>query len=252
MAGFSDIQATYPPLDVLKPVAEGVWVVDSGPLELMRIPVPLRMTVVRLGNGDLWLHSPTRFDGELKNALEEHGRIRHLVAPSAAHWMYVAEWQRSCPDALTWAAPGLRDRGPVKKSGVRLDRDLPDVSPEEWAGEIDQVVVPGAGGFREVDFFHHPTRTLVLTDLVLNIEPEKLPPLARPLARIIGVTAPEGRAPIYLRGIVLMKRQQAAAAARRMVELSPERVIFSHGRWFERDGAAALRRSLDWLLPKGG
>jgi hypothetical protein len=33
-----------------------------------------------------------------------------------------------------------------------------------------------------------------------------------------------------------------------MLAWSPERVIFSHGRWFDRDGAAALRRAFAWLL----
>ena len=28
----------------------------------------------------------------------------------------------------------------------------------------------------------------------------------------------------------------------------PERVVFSHGRWFDRDGAAALERAFRWLL----
>ena len=39
-----------------------------------------------------------------------------------------------------------------------------------------------------------------------------------------------------------------AATASRLVNWGPERVIFSHGRWFERDGVAALRRSLNWLI----
>ena len=34
----------------------------------------------------------------------------------------------------------------------------------------------------------------------------------------------------------------------RLVALDPERVIFAHGRWFERNGAAQLRRSFGWLL----
>jgi hypothetical protein len=108
--------------------------------------------------------------------------------------------------------------------------------------------VPGAG-FREIDFFHAPSRTLVLTDLIVNVEAEKLPVVVRPMARLAGVVAPDGKAPIYLRALVKAKRAAAAQAARRMVDWGPERVIFSHGRWFERDGTAALRRSLTWLLP---
>jgi hypothetical protein len=54
----------YLPLDELKPVAEDVWIVDgpeirfgAGPL---KFPFPTRMTVVRLPDNVLWLHSPTR------------------------------------------------------------------------------------------------------------------------------------------------------------------------------------------------
>lgn len=239
--------ATYPPLDVLKPVAEGVWIVDSGPLRVLGMPLPVRMTVIRLGSGDLWLHSPTRYDGDLRAELERHGRIRHLVASNQAHWMFVQDWQRHCPDAVTWAAPGLRDRAAVKKSGVRLDRDLDETPPPDWSADMDQIIVPGAG-FREVDFFHKASRTLVLTDLIVNMEADKMPVPMRLFSRLTGVTAPNGKAPAYLRLIIRAKRRDAAEAASRLVSWAPERIIFSHGRWFDRDAAAALRRSLAWLL----
>ena len=80
----------YPPLDVPKPVAENVWIVDSGPhraFGLLRLP--LRMTVLRLADGRLWLHSPTRWRSVLVDALEDLGRIRHLVAPNASHWTHL-------------------------------------------------------------------------------------------------------------------------------------------------------------------
>ena len=239
---------TYPPLDVLKPVAESVWIVDSGPLRMLGMPLPVRMTVIRLADGDILLHSPTRFDDGLKRDIERIGRIRHLVAPSIAHWAFLRDWQAHCPDAVTWAVPGLRDRAQVRTSGLRIDRDLGDAPPADWAGDMDQAVLRGGAGFAEVDFFHKPTRTLVLTDLVVNLEAEKLPPLLRPGAWLVGATAPNGKAPVYVRLIILLNRREAAATASRLVNWGPERVIFSHGRWFERDGTAALRRSLDWLV----
>jgi Domain of unknown function (DUF4336) len=248
MNAASGAQVTYPPLDVPKPVAENVWIVDSGPHRMLGLPMPVRMTVIRLGGGDLWLHSPTRFDEGLRRGMEGLGRIRHLVAPSIAHWSFLEEWQRNCPDAVTWAAPGLRERAPVRKSGVRLDRDLTEAPPQEWAGEIEQVIVPGGAGFHEVEFFHRPTRTLVLTDLVVNLEPEKLPAAMRAFAWLNGSVSPHGKPPIYLRLVVSAKRKEAVEAATRLVEWAPERVVFSHGKWFKRDGAAQLRRSLAWLL----
>jgi len=240
--------AAYPPLDVLKPVAEGMWIIDSGPLRIMGMPLPVRMTVIRLGNGDLWLHSPTRYNQRLHGELERHGRIRHLVASNQAHWMFVRDWQQRCPHIVTWAAPGLRERAQVKKSGLRIDRDLGEVSPPEWADEMEHAVLPGGAGFREVDFFHVPSRTLVLTDLVVNMEPEKMPAPMRLFARVTGVIAPDGKAPAYLRLIIRTKGREAVEAAARLVAFAPERVIFSHGCWFERDGTAALQRSLRWLI----
>ncbi len=244
----ADGRATYPPLDTPKPFAENVWIVDSSPLGIPGLPLPVRMTVIRLASGDVWLHSPTRFSFDLRAAIDRIGPIRHLVAPNVAHWTFLEQWQAHCPDALTWAAPGLRDRGQVRRSGVRLDTDLGDRAPEAWEGEIDQKVVPGGLGFREVACFHRPSRTLLLTDLVLNLEAAKLPPPARALMRLAGTLAPDGRAPAHLRAVVRLRRRDAALAAAQLVAWAPERVIVTHGAPIERDAAARLRHSLRWLL----
>lgn len=245
---FSDANPTYPPLDTLKPVTEGVWIIDSGPLRILGMPVPVRMTVVRLAEGGLWLHSPTRFVPALRHELERLGPVRHLVAPNVAHWSFLPDWQRAFPRALAWGPSELQRGAQLRKKNVRFDRTLENEAPPDWAGEIEQIGVAGGAGFKEIDFFHKPSRTLILTDLVLNIESEKMPPAVRPGLRLVGVAAPDGRAPVYLRATIKMKREAARKAAERMIAMGPERVIFSHGRWFETNGAAALRRSLRWLV----
>jgi len=247
MSNGADHGSTYPPLDVLKPVTDNVWIVDSGPLRALGMPLPIRMTVIRLANGDVFLHSPTRFDSRLKRQIDDLGQIGHLIAPDVGHWSFLQEWQHNCPGALTWAAPGLRQRAQVQKAALKIDRDLADEPPGEWASEIDQTIIRGAL-FSEVDFFHRPTKTLILTDLIVNIEPQKMPPLARMVAHLAGHIAPNGRTPRYLRLVIMANRREARLAASRMVAWAPERVVFSHGRWFERDGTAALRQALGWLV----
>lgn len=240
--------ATYPPLDALKPVADDLWIVDSGPLRALGIPLPVRMTVVRLSNGDVWIHSPTRFDEALCGAIETLGPIRHLVAPNVAHWTYLKAWQDRCAGATTWGAPNLSERKQVRNSGVRIDKVLADEAPGTWASDLTQVVVPGGFGFREVAFFHRPSATLLLTDLVLNLEPRKMPLLLRPFLRLAGMTAPHGMPPPYVRFVVKLRKSAAAAAAKRLIAMQPKRVVFAHGAWFERDGTAALKASLRWLV----
>jgi len=239
--------AVYPPLDVLKPVAPDLWIVDSGPLRAIGLAVPVRMTVVRLTNGELWLHSPTRYTEHLGLELGQLGSVRHLIAPNVAHWSFLKAWQARCSGAVTWAAPGLRGRRQVKNSGVVLHRDLGSSSPEAWVSDIDQVIVPGGLGLNEVAFFHRSTRTLVLTDLIENFESEKVSPLVRPLVRFAGAMAPDGKAPIHVRFAINRKREAAAEAAQRLLDWKPKRVIFAHGRWFNRDATARLRHSLRWL-----
>jgi hypothetical protein len=136
----------------------------------------------------------------------------------------------------------------VKSSGVVFQHDLGPASPSDWADDMEQQIVPGGFGVNEVAFLHRPTRTLVLTDLIENFEPEKLPGYMRPLVRLAGAMAPDGKAPAHLRFAINRKRQAAGEAARRLIDWQPERVIFAHGRWFETDGTAQLRRSFRWLL----
>jgi hypothetical protein len=145
-------QITYPPLDVPKAVTDSVWIVDSGPMRVMGvIPLPVRMTVLRLHDGSLILHSPTRFDPALRRSLQDIGRIAHVIAPNSAHWMFVKQWQEHCPEIQTWAAPGLNRRRAVRRAGVRLDHELHPDTPAPWSGEIHQIVIEGLG-FAELAF----------------------------------------------------------------------------------------------------
>jgi len=241
-------RSLYPPLDILKPVGEGVWIVDSGPHRALGLPVPVRMTVVRLQSGEVWLHSPTRYVKEVHAAIDGIGRIGHLVAPSIAHWSFLKAWQEHCPQAITWGAPNLEQRPKVKKSGILINATLGDQAPPDWAGDLDQLVIRGGFGAGELAFFHKQSRILILTDLVENFEPEKLSPSMRLLMRLAGALAPNGQAPLHYRFVLNRNRDEVARAARTLVAWAPERVIFAHGRWFERDGTARLRHSLRWLL----
>jgi hypothetical protein len=241
------LPATYDPLDTLKPLADRVWTVDSGPLHGL---MPLRMTVILLPDDSLLLHSPTRLTPKLQAELTALGPVSALVAPSPSHWMFVRDWQRAYPKAETWVAPGLAERKQVQASGLVIDHELSGTPPLAWGGAIDLVTVRGGFGFSEIALFHKPSRTLVLTDLVLNIEPERLPALMRPLARLLGITAPAGRAPTYVRALFKLGGWAARDAAARLVALRPDHLVFAHGRPFQGNTADALAQSLAWLANK--
>lgn len=239
---------TYPPLDVLKPVSDGIWIVDSGPFRVAGlIPVPLRMTVVRLQRGAMWLHSPTPWTESLQREIETLGPIRHLVVPNPFHWSFVRQWKERCPDALVAAAEGTSRRWLVRLKGPAIARTIADAALPDWAADFDQVIVRGRFLFREIAFFHRLSRTAILTDLIVNLERKKVAPWRRPGVAAVGSLGPAGQAPIYARVDYRMNRAQAAPAVARLIGMKPERVIFSHGDWFARNGAQRLAVSLSWL-----
>ena len=136
----------------------------------LRLPVTTRMTVARLADGGLWLHSPITPDPGLFEALAGLGPVRWLVAPNTVHYWWLADWAARFPQAQVHAAPGLRRWA---------RRALPDHEvmgsrpPAAWAGQIDQLVLRG-DRLTEVVFLHRASRTLVLTDLIEDLEPERI------------------------------------------------------------------------------
>src|SRR5262249_13345389 len=157
------------------------------------------MTVVRLGNGDLFLHSPIAYDAALSDELASRGGVGHLVSPNQFHYAHMGEWSRAFPDALTWASPGVRRRARARGIDVQFNRDLGSSAPEEWRDDIDQTAIPG-GIFGEIVFFHKRSKTLMLTDTILNLELDKLTQPWRFATRMTGMYYPRGQIFFSCRG----------------------------------------------------
>ena len=238
----------YEPLNKLKPVDRDIWVVDGPAIRFYGMPFSTRMTVVRLTSGAIWLHSPTHLTEKLADEVAGLGPVTHLIAPNWIHYAYIADWQARFPKARAWAAPGVRKRAAGRKSGARFGDDLASDPPLDWAVDIDQMIVDGSRFHNEAVFLHRASRTLILTDLIENFEPKKLPWWMRWFARGAKLTDPDGQMPRDMRLTFRGNEARLRAAVRRMIDWAPERVILAHGRWYAKDGVAELRRAFRWVL----
>jgi hypothetical protein len=241
----------YRPIDTLKPVAEEIWLVDGPIIGFrylgMRLPFPTRMTIVRLADGGLWVHSPTELTAALRADVEKLGPVRHLIAPNRIHYWWIGDWQRAFPDALAHAAPSVRDAAAAR--GASFDRDLSDQPTPEWAGQIDQLLVRGRY-LTEAVFFHRASRTLILTDLIESFEAGKIEkPWLRLVMRLAGCLHPDGKMPIDLRMTFLGHRPEFRKAVLTMLAWRPERVIIAHGHWYAGNAVQELKRAFRWLGP---
>jgi hypothetical protein len=199
------------------------------------------MTVVRISSGDLFLHSPIKFDQALANELQRLGRVRHLVSPNQFHYAHIGEWSKAYPDAITWASPRVRRRARARHIDVNFTRDLDAYPPEDWRRDIDQTLLPG-GYFKEFIFFHKASRTLILTDAIINIELDKMPEPWRTATKLTGMYHPRWQIFFGMRLPLFLQRRRTKAALAKVYSWHPERVLLSHGRCFESHGDEVIRR----------
>src|SRR5258706_12966354 len=88
-----------------------LWTAEQ-PLRFFGFEVGARMTVARLADGGLWVHSPIDPTGEVRAAVDALGPVRHVVAPNPWHHLFVRPWRESYPQAAAWASPRLPGERP--------------------------------------------------------------------------------------------------------------------------------------------
>jgi hypothetical protein len=217
---------------------DGIWVCDR-PFRVAGLEVGTRMTVVRLDDGSLLLHSPVALTKELHAELDALGPIRHVVAPNLHHHLYLADY-RDLEGVRIYAAPGLEK----KKRGLRFDEVLSDRAPAAWRDQIDPLCFRGAPFMGEVVFFHRRSGSLMLADLCFNFV-EHPQWLTRTWLRLMGALGRFGP-PRHVRWLLRDK-----AAARRSVETmlawDIRRVIVSHGVVLQQSARRVLRESFAFL-----
>jgi hypothetical protein len=245
-----DAEQTYPPLNTLKPICEDLWIVD-GPIIRFGMPwpkmaFPTRMTVIRVGGDDLFVHSPTPLTPELSAEIAQIGRVRWIIGPNRIHYWWIPEWRAAFADAQVYLAPLIKEQaaGHIGFDCFALNQE----SRYPWDEAI--MTLPVTGSFMtEVEFFHLPSSTLILTDFIENFEHAKLGSFVmRWLARFGGVLDPDGQMPRDMRWTFSKQKPQLKTAINKMIGWNPERIILAHGRWYEKNGAEELRRAFRWLL----
>lgn len=222
----------------MRELAEGLWVEDRR-FRVLGLEVGTRMTVVRLEDGSLFLHSPVALDAELRAELSTLGPIRHVVAPNLHHHVHLGEYTE-LPQVRLYAPSDL----PAKRSDIHFDAELTDEPPDAWRGQIDQHCFQGAPYLQEVAFFHSHSGTLMLSDLAFNfVECEHGP--TRAWLWLMGALGRFGP-PRHVRWLIRDK-----LAARRSAEMllswDIQRVVVAHGVVLQQSARRVLREAFSFL-----
>lgn len=225
----------------LHALADDLWLLEGSVVSFFGFRFPTRMAIARLASGELWLWSPVALDDEIRATVASLGEPRYAVEPNSLHHLALADWVKAWPGLRLWAPPGLAK----KRRDLRFEAELGDEAPPEWRGHIDQVRVEGSVALTELLFFHRASSTCLVGDLV-----QKHPPATgwkNWLMKADGVVGPEGSTPREWRATFL-HRARTRVAIERALAWSPKHLVIAHGVCDLDDGAAALGRSMRWLL----
>lgn len=227
----------------LRALGPELWVAER-PQRFYGIEVGTRMSVMRLADGSLLLHSPVLLDPGLRAELDALGPVRYAVAPNRVHHLYAGEVAKVYPGARLWIAPGLERKRP----DLVYEAVLGDEAPPEWRGQVDQVFQRGRPFENEVVFHHRRSRTLILCDIAFNFRENThwLTRLLMQLVRSYGYFGPS-----KLDALLIRDRAAARASLEKILAWDFERVVLAHGDVVERGGRQALREGYAWLLAAG-
>lgn len=213
------------------------------PIRFGGIPLWHRMTVIRLVDGRLVVHSPTRLDLASHEKFQKLGPIAAVVAPSWWHDLSLQDYLTAYPNAELYGAPTL----------VRWNRSLPfkeplgDLAPPLWKGEIDQIHVQGIGLFLdEIVFYHRPSRSLIVADLLFNLS-SKDASITRALGSLVIGPFPGCRFARLYRPAVT-DRSRMRMTVERILDWNFDQIIVGHGAVVEHRGKEVFRQAFRWLL----
>ncbi|KAJ3044331.1 hypothetical protein HDV00_002651 [Rhizophlyctis rosea] len=156
-------------MTVIRSLNPNLHIVSRPFLRSGTVAIGIRMSLVRLQNGDVFVYGPTPLDDETKAVVDRLGVVRYIVCPNIVHHLYVGEYQQAYPSAKVFGVPGLREkRKDVNFAAILGEDDVKGQSAYGFESEFDYFVATGSKN-KDVLFFHKPSSTLFEADLLINL-----------------------------------------------------------------------------------
>jgi hypothetical protein len=208
--------------------------VMSFPWRVLGIDFKRNVTLLRLSNGRVIVHSTAPFAEKDIAAMRAFGELAWLVDATLMHDTFAKEGRGALPD-LPYLAPA----GFAEASGVSTSPLSP--APQEWVGEIDLIKIEGTRK-NEHALFHRRSRTLVVADLFFSMPPETrgwprfFARHFMRLPRLFGISA-------FFR-LVINDRSAFEHSLNSLLELDFENLIVAHWEPIVRNAKSTVEQAL--------
>lgn len=186
----------------------------------------VRSTVISTPEGVIVLN-PIDFNAQQRAEIRAMGPVIAVVEANRFHSANAAASKVWFPQAELWGAPGA----PEKHPKIGYNRILQQ-NPWPYAKYLQTVFIRGAGKISESVFFHPPTKTLIVTDLVFNMH-RTVGLLAPVMYRVIGINDRFTVAPFWSK--MVEDERLLKDALGEVIRLDFDRLVMSHGEIITRD-----------------
>ena len=220
----------------------GRYAFETNDLAVLKFPLCLlgaelgrTVTLLRLGSGEIVVHSTAAFNERDVQTITRFGKPVALLDATLFHDSYAKQGRA--------AFPNIPYFGPVGLPAITGVNTIPlSQWPGSWANEIQVLELAGMPRMREYAVLHVPSRTLVLADLVFNFGPAATPWTRFFFRAIAGVRPFPGISRLYRTSI--HNRSAFKESIRQMLNWDFDRIIPGHGEIIEHGGKAALTSAL--------
>ncbi len=217
-----------------QPIAENLWLL-AYPLRLLGADLRRNVTLIRLRSGKLIIHSTAPFTPEDVRTIRALGEPGWVLDGILRHDTFAKEGRAAFPEIPYLAPPGFE-----AVVGFPTQPIVP--VPAEWAGEVLALEIEGVPEARDTALLHLATRTLILTELVLNFGTDE-PIWTELLLRVaVGSHHHPGMSRPFKAGVKDETAFKNSVAT--ILSWEFDRVIVGHGDVIETGGKTKLRAAL--------
>ena len=138
---------------MLQAIGDQIWI-EEYPCKFFGVVLGRRMTVIRLTDGSLFLHSPGEMTDDRKQCLESLGRVGYIVAPARFHDLFLDGAIESFPSSELHAIRPVFSRFSSRPKTFLLSGQA-----VSWGAEIDHHDFQAGPFHGETVFFHRESHS---------------------------------------------------------------------------------------------
>ncbi|RAP32057.1 hypothetical protein DID76_01435 [Candidatus Marinamargulisbacteria bacterium SCGC AG-414-C22] len=198
-----------------------------------------RMTVIKCHDDSLFVHSPIILDDHALTELNNFGTVTYIIAPNLLHHLYLDAFVKLFPNAKVFGVHGLQKK--VKNISFSYLED--ETEGFGWDNDIDTYKLHGMPLFNEHIFYHKATQTLLVTDLLFNIQNKK--GFSKFMFKLYGVYNKLGTTILFKS--MIFNKPKFRKVIETIRQLPINHIVLSHGHNILENASEKLRKALAWV-----